>query len=262
MVTVKTIVLTGFGTNSHVETAHTARLAGSDVVDIVHFSDLVNSAVRLLDYQFLIFPGGFLDGDDLGAAQTAAVRWRYLHDAHGQLLKDQLHEFLQRGNLVLGICNGFQLLVKLGILPALDGAWFTRQVSLGQNDSARFEDRWVTCVFTKDLPTLRMPVRHGEGKLIAKDEATLKALQEKELICLQYVDPTTHAPTQQYPYNPNGSAAACAGLTDPSGHVLGLMPHPEAFHHVTNHPLWTAGVLDSPPGTMLFSQAVRFLKIQ
>ncbi|MBQ7738375.1 MAG: phosphoribosylformylglycinamidine synthase subunit PurQ [Desulfovibrionaceae bacterium] len=270
MVKVKTIVLTGFGTNSHLETAHTARLAGSEQVDVVHFADLVTRQVTLADYQFLIFPGGFLDGDDLGAAQAAAIRWRYLKDAYDNPLEEQLKSFILKGGLILGICNGFQLLVKLGLLPALGQTFFERQVTLGPNDSARFEDRWVMlkvdpespCVFTKGLPNLAMPVRHGEGKIVAKSEEILQDMAAKHLIALKYADPTTGEPTQEYPQNPNGSPLACAGLTDPTGHILGLMPHPEAFHHVTNHPRWTAGALDSPPGTMLFSNAIRFLKQQ
>lgn len=268
MVKVKTIVLTGFGTNSHVETAHTARLAGSEQVDIVHFADLVARDVKLANYQFLIFPGGFLDGDDLGAAQAAAIRWRYSKDAANEPLKEQLKEFILHGGLILGICNGFQLLVKLGLLPALQGTFFEREVTLGPNDSARFEDRWVLlkvdpaspCIFTKGLTNLAMPVRHGEGKIVAKSQAILEDLANKHLIALQYADPQTGLPTQEYPQNPNGSPKACAGLTDPTGHILGLMPHPEAFHHVTNHPRWTAGALESPPGTMLFSNAIRFLQ--
>lgn len=269
MATVNTLVITGYGTNSHLETAHTARLAGSDRADVVHFSDLVAGTVRLADYHFLIFPGGFLDGDDLGAAQTAAMRWRYLKDVHGTPLLQSLREFLDQGKLILGICNGFQLLVKLGVLPALGGVRFERQASLGHNDSARFEDRWVhllpnsdsPCVFTTGLPLLAMPVRHGEGKLIPRDEECLHRIAAEQLIALQYADPESGKPTQEYPYNPNGSPLAIAGLTDSTGRVLGLMPHPEAFHHVTNHPAWTRGELD-PPGTLLFVNAVRYLRGQ
>lgn len=175
MGTVNTLVITGYGTNSHLETAHAARLAGADRADVVHFSDIVAAKVRLSDYHFLVFPGGFLDGDDLGAAQAASMRWRYLKDSTGTPLLQSLTEFINDGKLILGICNGFQLLVKLGVLPALDNNRFERQVSLSHNDSARYEDRWVhllpnpksPCVFTKDLPMMAMPVRHGEGKLIA-----------------------------------------------------------------------------------------------
>ena len=266
MAMVKTLVITGYGTNSHIETAHTARLAGSDQVDVIHFSDIASGNAALEDYHFLIFPGGFLDGDDLGAAQTAAVRWRYQKDARGRPLLHGLREFLDRGGLILGICNGFQLLVKLGVLPAL-GNGFERQATLGHNDSGRFEDRWVSllpnpespCVFTRGLPRLVMPVRHGEGKLIPRDDACLRRIAENRLIALQYANPRSGLPTQEYPDNPNGSPMAIAGLTDPSGHVLGLMPHPEAFHHATNHPGWTRGEADAP-GTLLFVNAVRHLR--
>ena len=232
---VNTLVITGYGTNSHVETAYAATQAGADRADIVHFSDITACNCSLDDYDFLIFPGGFLDGDDLGAAQAAGMRWRHLKDASGTPLLDHLKKFLSDGKLVLGICNGFQLLVKLGLLPGFDGQ-IRRMVSLGHNDSARFEDRWVCllpnpkspCVFTKNLPFMRIPVRHGEGK-------------------------------HEYPYNPNGSELEAAGLTNPTGTVLGLMPHPEAFNHATNHPGWTRGEVDAP-GTMLFLNAVQYLR--
>lgn len=263
---VNTLVITGYGTNSQLETAHAARLAGSDKVDLVHFSDLAADSRTLLNYQFLIFPGGFLDGDDLGAAQAAAVRWRFIKDEQGKPLLEQLQKFLDNGGLIMGICNGFQLLVKLGLLPGLDNASFSRCVSLGHNDSGKYEDRWVKlivnpdspCIFTHGLTNLYLPVRHGEGKLVASP-GILSQLEEKKLIALQYAQPDGQSPTMDYPYNPNGSSLSIAGLTDPSGQILGLMPHPEAFHHVTNHPGWTRGELD-PPGTLLFVNAVRYLK--
>lgn len=266
MAQVKTLVIYGYGVNSHVETARAATLAGSDKVDVVHFADILSGIVRIADYGFLIFPGGFLDGDDLGAAQASAMRWRYQKDASGASLLDHLSGFLDAGGLILGICNGFQLLVKLGLLPGLDGLRFQRQVSLGHNDSGRYEDRWVRlhvnqqspCVFTRGLPELYMPVRHGEGKLVASENC-LERLEAENLIALQYADPATHEPTMAYPANPNGSPLGIAGLTDPIGHILGLMPHPEAFHHVTNHPGWTRGEMD-PPGTLLFVNAVRYLR--
>lgn len=266
MAETSTLVISGYGVNSHVETARAATLAGSDHVVIAHFADILSGRCQMRDYGLLVFPGGFLDGDDLGAAQAAAMRWKHLRDAKGRPLLDSLAEFLDHGGLILGICNGFQLLVKLGLLPQLDGLRFERQVSLGQNDSGRYEDRWVNlavnpdcqCVFTRNLPPLYIPVRHGEGRLVASPEV-LERLEAENLIALQYAHPADKKPTQAYPYNPNGSPLAIAGLTDPSGHILGLMPHPEAFHHVTNHPEWTRGKID-PPGTLLFVNAVRYLR--
>ncbi len=264
---VNVLVITGYGTNSHRETAHAARLAGADRADCVHFADIVARKTRLEDYQWLIFPGGFLDGDDLGAAQAAAQRWRHMQDADAVALMQRLQDFLAAGKLVLGICNGFQLMVKLGIVPALGGRYFERQVSLAHNASARYEDRWVSlavnsaspCVFTKGLSRLCLPVRHGEGRLVPKDAQTLQALVDGGFVALSYAHPETGTVTEEYPYNPNQSPLGIAGLTDPSGRILGLMPHPEAFHHPTNHPFWTR---EKPgtPGTALFENAVRYLR--
>lgn len=267
MAKVKTLVITGYGTNCERECAFAANQAGSDQTDIVYFSDLTADKVRLTDYNFLILPGGFLDGDDLGSAQAAALRWRHMRTTSGRSLMEDIQSFLQAGSLVLGICNGFQLLVKLGLLPALGGLYFTRQVSLSHNDSAKYEDRWVTlkvnetspCVFTKGLDTLYIPVRHGEGKLVPENPETLDQLQQQQLIALQYVDPQTLAVTQEYPANPNGSPLGIAGLTDPSGRILGLMPHPEAYNHPTNHPRWTRGE-SAPLGTALLQGGIDFLK--
>lgn len=266
MAETSTLVISGYGVNSHVETARAATLAGSDRVDIAHFSEILSGKVQMLDYGLIVFPGGFLDGDDLGAAQAAAMRWKHLKDETGRPLLEILSEFLDSGGLLLGICNGFQLLVKLGLLPQLDGLRFERQVSLGHNESGKYEDRWVNlavnpachCVFTQNLPPLYIPVRHGEGRLVASPDV-LGRLERENLIVLQYTHPQNGKPTQEYPYNPNGSPLGIAGLTDPSGHILGLMPHPEAFHHVTNHPNWTRGKID-PPGTLLFVNAIRYLR--
>ncbi len=265
---VHTLVVTGYGTNCERECAHSAKEAGADTVTIAFFFDLLAERVRLTDYNFLILPGGFLDGDDLGAAQAAAVRWRYARTRSGRSLVDDLAAFLDAGGLMLGICNGFQLLVKLGLLPGLHGQRFVRQVSLGHNDSARFEDRWVhlrvdpasPCVFTRGLgPILEMPVRHGEGKLIAASPEILAHIQSHHLAPLAYCDPATGLPTEAYPANPNGSPAGIAALTDPTGRILGLMPHPEAFNHPTNHPRWTRG--ERPTlGTALIAQGIASLQ--
>ncbi len=265
--TVNTLVITGYGTNCEVECAHAAAIAGSDKTDIIHFSDMTTGKVRLDGYSLLVFPGGFLDGDDLGAAQAASIRWKHSTDANGTPLMEQLLAYLDRGGLVLGICNGFQLLVKLGLLPALDSQYLTRQVSLMHNESARFEDRWCTlavntaspCVFTKGLTRLSLPVRHGEGRLVVNDGTVLNRIMAENLAPVYYTDPETGLPTQQYPENPNGSPNAIAGLTDPTGRIFGLMPHPEAFSHPTNHPGWTRGER-APLGTVIFENAVRYLR--
>ena len=263
---VNVLVLTGYGTNCERETAYAARTAGADSVSVAHFSDLVQERLFVSDYQLIVFPGGFLDGDHLGAAQAAAVRFTYARTASGACLLDSIKKGLSRGCLLLGICNGFQLLVKLGLLPALNETRGERHLSLSFNDSARFEDRWTRlivnpdapCVFTRGLERMYLPVRHGEGKLIPRDGTTLSELRQRDLIVLQYADSSWKA-TQAYPDNPNGSPLAIAGLTDPSGQILGLMPHPEAFNHPTNHPDWPRNGLD-PLGTELFVNAIEHLR--
>ncbi len=266
MARVKALVLTGYGTNCEQESAHAARQSGAEEAEIAYFSDISSGRVRMERYNFLIFPGGFLDGDDLGSAQAAALRWRFAKTDAGEPVLDQLKAFLNAGGVILGICNGFQLLVKLGLLPALNGKYFERQVSLSINDSARFEDRWVhlgvnaksPCVFTRGLSRLYLPVRHGEGKIVPFDQPTLDAIEAANLVVLRYIDPATGEPTMEYPLNPNGAANAIAGLTDPSGRILGLMPHPEAFNHPCNHPGWTRGET-SPLGLAVLAGGVDYL---
>jgi phosphoribosylformylglycinamidine synthase len=264
---VAVLIITGYGTNCEVECEHAARLGGADHTRVVHFSSLQSGEVFLAQYNFLVFPGGFLDGDDLGAAQAAALRWQYATDNTGTPLLTQLRLFLEAGGIALGICNGFQLMVKLGLLPALDGVWFERKSSLAHNSSARFENRWCRlkvnaaspCVFTRGLKTLYLPVRHGEGRFVAEDDAILRRLREENLITVQYAHPESGKVTQEYPYNPNGSPSGIAGICDPGGRVFGLMPHPEAYNHPTNHPAWSRGE-SATPGIAVFANGVRYLK--
>lgn len=266
---VNCLVITGYGTNCEVECAHAARLSGADKVSVAHFADIVAGRVVIGDYNFLVFPGGFLDGDDLGAGQAAAQRWKFAKPKSGAPLVEQLLDFIQSGGLILGICNGFQLLVKFGLLPALDGRYLERQLSLAHNVSARYEDRWCLltineqspCVFTRGLSSLYIPVRHGEGNLVPKDKEVLERLQAEQLIAAQYAHPETGAATQEYPYNPNGSPLGIAGLCDPSGRIFGLMPHPEAYNHATNHPGWTRGE-NGGTGLAIFANAVSHLRGQ
>jgi len=267
---VRSIVITGNGTNCEMEMAHACRLAGSEVVDIVHISELLYGEKRLDDYDFLNLPGGFLDGDDLGSAKAGANR--ILHasiKSDTEKLREQFARFIGDGKLILGVCNGFQLMVKLGMLPAFDGKTFVQSVTLTHNDSGRFEDRWTwlkvnpasSCVFTKNLTGLYYPVRHGEGKLAVDSEATLERLRRENLIALQYSDAQYKEPLMTYPENPNGSIDAIAGLCDPTGRLFGLMPHPEAFLHRTNHPRWTREELpEEGQGVALFRNAVDFIR--
>jgi phosphoribosylformylglycinamidine synthase len=271
---VKAIVITGNGTNCETEMAHACRLAGAGQVDIVHISQLLYREKKLDDYHFLNLPGGFLDGDDLGSAKAGANR--ILHaairtdpSAIPETLHDQFRRFIGAGKLILGVCNGFQLLVKLGTLPGFDGDYFRQTATLTFNDSGRFEDRWVyltangasPCIFTRGVKALYLPVRHGEGKFIARDRATLKRLHEGRQVVLQYSDEHCKTTTMDYPENPNGAVDAIAGICDETGRIFGLMPHPEAYLHYTNHPRWTREKLpEAGMGLALFENAVKFIR--
>ncbi len=267
---VKAIVITGNGTNCEMEMAHACRLAGADIVDIVHISALLYGETWLDDYNFLNLPGGFLDGDDLGSAKAGANR--ILHAAiagTGKKLYDQFARFIDEGKLILGVCNGFQLLVKLGVLPGFDGQYRNQTSTLTFNDSGRFEDRWVylkaneasPCVFTKGLKGIYLPVRHGEGKFITKDETTRERLRESKQIVFQYSHADYRDAVMDYPENPNGSVDAVAGICNETGRIFGLMPHPEAYLHYTNHPRWTREQLpEEGMGLAIFRNAVNFIR--
>jgi phosphoribosylformylglycinamidine synthase I len=267
---VRVMVLWGNGINCEMETAHAFKLGGADEVDLVHFWELIYGEKSLDHYHILALPGGFLDGDDLGAAKAAANRFRYARVlTTGERLRDQLDRFIRDGKLVLGICNGFQLMVKLGLLPALNGDYDTQTVTLTFNDSGRFEDRWVylhvnqesPCVFTRGLERLYLPVRHGEGKFFCTDERVLRGMFEGGQVVVRYIHPESERPTMEYPWNPNGSLEAIAGICDPTGRLMGLMPHPEAYHHRTNHPRWTRESLpEEGEGVIIFRNAVNFAK--
>jgi len=262
----KVLVLWGYGINCEVETAYAFKVVGADP-EIVHLAEIFTGEKKLLDYHLICFPGGFLDGDHLGSAQACANRFKYLKIRGKTYLWDELIKFLEKGGLILGICNGFQLLVKMGLLPG--GKYLgKRKVSLTYNDSGKFEDRWVylkvnpktPCVFLKNLEELYLPVRHGEGKFVPESDKFLEELKTLNLIALQYIHPETKEPTLEYPYNPNGSIEAVAGLTDPTGRIFGLMPHPEAFNHVTNHPRWTREKITSAQGLAIFENAIKWIK--
>ncbi|MFN3406924.1 MAG: phosphoribosylformylglycinamidine synthase subunit PurQ [Caldimicrobium sp.] len=263
---VKVLVLWGYGINCEEETKCVFEKLGA-FAEIVHLSEIITGEKRLVNYHILCFPGGFLDGDHLGSAQACAHRFKYLKILGRISLWDELMTFLNQGGLILGICNGFQLLVKMGLLPG--GKYLgQRKVTLTYNDSGKFEDRWVTlkvnpkstCVFLKDLDELYLPVRHGEGKLIAENETLLKELEDLGQIALQYIHPETKEITYMYPYNPNGSQMAIAGLCDASGRIFGLMPHPEAFNHLTNHPRWTRLSHLKAQGLLIFENGINWIK--
>jgi phosphoribosylformylglycinamidine synthase subunit PurQ / glutaminase len=263
----KSLVLSGNGINCELETAHANRLVGFDV-DIVHINSLTDGTKNIHDYHFLNFPGGFLDGDDLGAAKAQAVKWKYQKVlGRDTPFIEELIRFVAEGKIMIGICNGFQLLVKTGLLPALNGKYGKQSVTLTFNDSGRFQDRWVylrthpfsSCIFTRDMAKIYLPVRHGEGKLVAKDEDTVKGLRENGHVVMQYAD-EDGAVTSEFPWNPNGSSESIAALCDTSGRIFGLMPHPEAFVHYTQHPHWTRQDLpEEGDGLKIFRNAYTYV---
>jgi phosphoribosylformylglycinamidine synthase len=233
----RALVLTGYGINCDRETEFAFGLAGAEAVR-VHVNDLISGKDDLSGYQILAFPGGFSFGDDIASGKVLANKVR----TH---LGERVARFIDDDKLVIGICNGFQVLAKYGLLPRLEPPRVEQSVTVTFNDSGRFEDRWVhlsvssdRCVFLRGIERLDLPVAHGEGKVVA-DEATIRRLEEAGCSVLRYVDGSGRRAQGRYPLNPNGSTNDIAGICDSTGRVFGLMPHPERFLHFTNHPHWT-----------------------
>jgi phosphoribosylformylglycinamidine synthase I len=252
----KTLILKTAGINCDEELAHGFRMAGADA-DIVHINQLVRKEKSIHDFDIIGFPGGFAYGDDLSAGRVLATEVA----AH---LMDDLLDFYKNGGLIIGICNGFQTLVKAGILPRLpdipDRSESARptEATLFWNASGKFEDRWVTlriephtkCVWTKGLPRMiEYPVAHAEGKFIPASDEVLESLSASGQIVFRYCDPASPDACESglvpYPLNPNGSTANIAGICDPTGRILGLMPHPERFLYPENHPRHTRARTDA-----------------
>lgn len=247
---VRACVVTGLGINADQELALAFEMAGARACRL-HARDLMDRPQRLGDFQILALPGGFSFGDHLGSGKVFASLFR-------RSLGPALERFIFQGGLVIGVCNGFQALVKMGFLPDLHGT-HEQEVSLIHNDSGRFEDRWVRvgfqeacpCLWTRGLADMDLPVRHGEGKLVVRSPQVLAELESRNLVALRYLGRDAHAEgAVAYPDDPNGSVNHVAGICDPTGRVFGLMPHPEAFLYPENHPEWTA--LEAPNG---FSRA-------
>ena len=234
----KALVITGFGLNCERETAAAFELVGL-TAEQVHLNDLIAGARKLDEFQILAFIGGFSFGDHLGSGTVFANRVKFR-------LRDQLQQFVDDGKLIIGICNGFQTLTRLGMLPALDGDYFRQTVALAHNDCGTFRDDWCRlaadpespCVFTKGIKTVRLPLRHGEGKFVAEPEI-LAEIRKRHLAAVHNID-ASGAPATTFPENPNGSLDAIAGICDVTGRVFGLMPHPEAHLSPFNAPDWVA----------------------
>jgi len=254
------LVLRAAGINCDEETVHAWRLAGANA-SLIHVNDLAESPDQLKKYSLLTIPGGFSYGDDIGAGVILAQRL-------GERLADAIREFVELGGGVLGICNGFQVLVKMGLLPG--GAFRREDVTVTYNDSARFEARWVrleTCTqkcpylgasdSAGGRPVFELPVEHAEGRVVTTDEAVAQRLFDAGHVALRYVD--VEGRSDRYPANPNGSTRGIAGLCDPTGRVFGLMPHPDRFFDAVQHPFWTSRPRTNiPDGLRIFQNAVRF----
>lgn len=240
------LVLTGDGINCERETA-AAFIAAGGQTDILHINDLAKTPQRLMDYDGLAIPGGFSFGDELGSGQIMALKMRHV-------LGDRLTDFVKAQKPIIGICNGFQILVKLGLLPFPDAP---RRVALAANAQGGFTDQWVDMVVQKTASpwlqnlagqTITMPMRHGEGRLVLQNPQDLQTLQDSGQAPLIYTEDV------------NGSAGRIAALTDPSGMTLGMMPHPEAF--ISQHTYRQPGKAGRGDGLAIFENIIQYLKKQ
>ncbi|MFH1925892.1 MAG: phosphoribosylformylglycinamidine synthase I [Chloroflexota bacterium] len=251
---VKTIVLRAPGTNCDAETVFAFEQAGS-AVDLVHVNQLIRHERQLADYQILVIPGGFTYGDDIAAGKVLANELQLK-------LGGDIRRFFEAGGLILGICNGFQVLVKAGFLPDPHNDGQPR-VTLAANDSGKFECRWIhlavnqesPCVFTREMESMYVPVAHGEGKFVAGTDI----LTDINVV-VRYADEQGDTEAG-YPHNPNGSVGNIAGICDSSGRIFALMPHPERHIRGTQHPQWTRlGARQYGDGFPIFQNAVSWVQ--
>lgn len=254
----KVLILRTAGTNCDYETQYAFEKAGAKV-DVVHINILLTNKKLLKDYQILALPGGFTYGDDISAGKILANQIKYN-------LEEDIKTFIDEKKLILGVCNGFQTLTKAGILPSINK--HQQEATLTFNDSNKFEDRWVylklcsnKSIFIKDedIERIYLPVAHGEGKFITRDENILSKISINRQIVFKYVN--ERGEETGYPWNPNGSVQNIAGICDPTGQILGMMPHPERHVESTQHPHWTRnGLKEWGDGFLIFKNAVRYVK--
>jgi phosphoribosylformylglycinamidine synthase I len=275
----KVAVLFGFGINCDHETAAVFNLVGG-AAERVHVNHFISGERSMEEFQILAVPGGFSFGDHLGSGRLMGNRMRFA-------LRDQLHAFVAAGKPIIGICNGFQVLVKTGLLPGPNAPLpdFVQRASLTLNDSGRYEDRWVTlefddnspCIWTKGMTRMDCPVRHGEGKFVMPSTTDFDALAAGHQLTVRYVDPATEVGSGMtdeplpFPLSPNGSMRNIAGVCDATGLVFGLMPHPEAVYAKWLHPDHTRNTAPGPEqsealgawegeGLQMFRNAVEYVK--
>ncbi len=256
---VKVAVLFTAGTNCDSETVYAFELAGAKA-DTVHINQLKSKKKSLSNYTIMAIPGGFTYGDYIAAGRILATELKYN-------LREVIEKFIEAGKLIIGLCNGFQVLVKAGILPGIPTYFSDQTITLDANDSNRYEDRWIylknmkgnRCIFTKGIdPIIHIPVAHAEGKFIPKDKKILKQLKTNNQIVFTYVN--EKGEKAGYPYNPNGSIENIAGICDQTGRVFGLMPHPERFLHPQFHPHWHREHKIKPQGQFIFKNAVNYVR--
>jgi phosphoribosylformylglycinamidine synthase I len=261
----KVLVLRAPGINCERET-HFAFARGGAAPSYVHIRELLADPTRLDAFAILAVPGGFSYGDDISSGRVLAQEMK-------GSLGPRILQFVARGGLVLGICNGFQVLVRLGLLPCTRGT-LDEEVTLTHNLSNHYECRWVTlrtqpsrCVFLPAGLTLRWPAAHGEGRLVARDAALQRLLLDEGYAAALYVDPDGQ-PTERYPHNPNGAPLGFAALTNGNGRVLGVMPHPDRSFLPTHMPNWRRTVLErgalpeDGDGMVVFREMVRVAKAE
>jgi phosphoribosylformylglycinamidine synthase len=258
---VKTLILRTAGTNCDRETAHAFELAGAQC-DFVHINRILEDTSLLDRYAIAAFPGGFSYGDDIAAGRILANQ---LHHH----LRDGLLKFIAAGKPIIGICNGFQVLVKTELLPGTLAGKSGQTCTLAHNDCGHFVARWVhlaprgnKCIWTRGMEPFELPVAHGEGKFVPCNQAVRDALRDNDQIALIYARQDGSPAGGVEPWNPNGSVDDIAGVCDASGLVFGLMPHPERFVDATQHYAWTRlGRLDRPgAGLQVFQNAVTFAR--
>lgn len=255
---VNVCILRSDGTNCDNELFYAFKKYGGNP-EFVHVNELRSKQKSLKDFQILALPGGFSYGDDIASGKILAIELV-------SFLREEMEKFRKSGGIIVGICNGFQTLIRTGLLPF--GNLGTMEATLAPNKSGHFECRWIQlkleksrCVFLKDNYDIGYySVNHGEGRFFAHPEV-IKEIEKENLVVFRYVDPIGQ-PTQQYPENPNGSLNAIAGITDPSGRVLGFMPHPEKFVDITQYPNWRREKITKPHGAFIFEDMIQFVKGQ
>jgi len=258
----RAVILRTAGTNCAYETQYALKKAGADV-DLMHVNQLVREKGLLSPYHIFVLPGGFTYGDDIAAGKVLANQLR-------QHIMDELTRFVDDGKLIIGICNGFQVLMKMGLLPEVKRAQKSltgnkQRFTLTYNDSNKFEDRWVylksasnKSVFVDNDSFMYVPIAHAEGKFVAENQEDIEKLDKSGQIVFKYVDKDGNM--SDYPWNPNGSSDNIAGVCDSTGRVLGMMPHPERHIDPTQHPRWTReGLKAEGDGVVIFRNAVNYI---